>query len=233
MCKTWPYGKITPAGIPVRHTSGYLTFNDDMFNKLNHTDDASLNIPDASNSGETAGSDISVGDGGMAEALNLNEAKREVRRYFLRPQNIWCSNKAEVLKALIDIGMNDCVIYTLKNLVDNDDIHKLSDKDVIYYYEDGILYDKNKVRVMDYDLVIKHEEERPKLADNASDAAFKAAYEDRITDQSIIEDLEMTEAEAKTLKEFFDDEEAGETVICAWCGEDYSTDECRHEVDLG
>ena len=35
---------------------------------------------------------------------NLTEAKREVRRYYIRPQNIFCANKAEIIKALIDIG---------------------------------------------------------------------------------------------------------------------------------
>ena len=40
---------------------------------------------------------------------------------------------------------------------------------------------------MDYDLKIGHEEKRPKLADNASDKQFLKAYEDRITDQTIVE----------------------------------------------
>lgn len=223
LSKTWPYCKTTPAGVPVRHTSGYLSFNDEMFNKMNHTDDDTLGsgpaTPDtAVDSGNTSAS-VGGDSGGLAESMVLQEAKREVRRYYLKPQNIWCSNKAEVLKALVDVGTNDCVIYTLKNLVDNDDIHKLSDKDIIYYFEDGILYDKNKVRVMDYDLVIKHEEDRPKLTNNASDATFRAAYEDRITDQSVVEDLEMTEAEKNTLEEFLKEDRYTKEELCAYLAE--------------
>lgn len=245
--KVWPYGKITPSGIPVRHTNGYLAFNDAMFNKMHGTD----NLGGGACGGD-CGSDAGCGDsgsgecgGGMAESMiKLKEAKREVRRYYLKPQSIWCANKAEVLKALIDIGTNDCVIYTLANLVDNDDVQKLSDRDVIYYYEDGILYDKNHVRVMDYDLVIKHEENRPKLADNASDATFRAAYEDRITDQTVVEDLnkeegnnmndikntEIVESEDEALFLEFDAVNAyGETLkedknskgTCCICGETF------------
>ena len=117
---------------------------------------------------------------------SLNEAKRYVRRYYIRPQNIFCSNKADIIKALIDIGDQNCSVYTLNNLGDEKDVSKLMNSDIIYYYDDGILYDKNHVKVMDYDLYIKHEENRPKVADvdAISDEKFNDMYDDRITDST-------------------------------------------------
>ena len=116
------------------------------------------------------------------EALSLTEAKRYVRRYYIRPQNIFCSNKAEIIKALIELDDTNCSIYTLNNLGDDKDVTKLMNSDIIYYYDDGILYDKNKVKVMDYDLSIKKEEERKHFAnvDKASEKEFQAEYEDRM-----------------------------------------------------
>jgi hypothetical protein len=79
--------------------------------------------------------------------------------------------------------------------------------DIIYYYDEGILYDKNHVKVMDYDLYIKHEEERPKVAnvDKISDEKFNDIYDDRITDSTGFDEsvnLEnkyiLTEAKANT-----------------------------------
>jgi hypothetical protein len=120
----------------------------------------------------------------------LTEAKRYVRRYYIRPQNIFCSNKTEIIKALIEIGNKDCSIYTLNNLGDDKDVSKLMNSDIIYYYDDGILYDKNRIKVMDYDLSIKKEEERKHFTnvDNAPDKEFKAEYEDRMTDATELEE---------------------------------------------
>lgn len=150
------------------------------------TGDIGLNI-DRFNAafGSTEGSEVGVGGGGP-----LSEAKRYVRRYYIRPQNIFCSNKAEVVKALIDIGNSDCSVYTLNNLGDEKDVTKLMNSDIIYYYDDGILYDKNHVKVMDYDLSIKREEDRKKFSDvnKASDKEFKAAYADRMTDVTELEE---------------------------------------------
>ena len=64
---------------------------------------------------------------------SLTEAKREVTRYYIRPQNIFCSNKADVLKALIELDDQNCSVYTLKNLKDNKDVHKLTTNDIIYH----------------------------------------------------------------------------------------------------
>lgn len=115
----------------------------------------------------------------------LTEAKRYVRRYYARPMNKFASNKAEIIRILIDAdkkGQN-CSIYTLNNLYDNNDVTKLTPKDIIYYYDDGILYDKNHVKIMDYDLMVKHEEERDNMnVDKVSNGKFIDNYDDRITE---------------------------------------------------
>ena len=115
---------------------------------------------------------------------NIVETKRETKRYYVRPQNIFCANKADILNALIKVGTDNCSVYSLKRLEDHDDVHLLSPKDIIYYYDDGILYDKNHVKVMDYDLFVKHEEDRKKLANpnTVSDAVFDNVYKDRLTE---------------------------------------------------
>jgi hypothetical protein len=152
----------------VSYTTGDISLNVDHFNKVMGTAEAT----------ET--------EGGGA----LTEAKRYVRRYYIRPQNIFCSNKAEIIKALIELDDANCSIYTLNNLGDDKDVNKLMTSDIIYYYDDGILYDKNKVKVMDYDLSIKKEEERKHFAnvDKAPDKEFKVEYEDRMTDATELEE---------------------------------------------
>lgn len=154
-------------------TTGDIGLNIDRFNQAMGTDFGQ------------GGSDMGVSEGGA-----LCEAKRYVRRYYIRPQNIFCSNKAEILKALIDLDNANCSVYTLNNLGDEKDVSKLMNSDIIYYYDDGILYDKNKVKVMDYDLSIKKEEKRKHFANvnRASDKEFKAEYEDRMTDATELEE---------------------------------------------
>jgi len=160
---------------------------------------------------------------------NLNEAKREVRRYYIRPQNIYCANKAGIIKALIAIGDKgeNCSVYSLKNLVDNEDVHKLTNNDIIYYYDEGVLYDKNHVRIMDYDLYVKKEEKRKHFTGtdmNLEREPVKQEYEDRLT----VADLPEVEPE---IYEAFDLDFApvnafGETLteakggICCICGEE-------------
>ena len=161
----------------ITYTTGNIQANIDHFNKKHGTYKGLPNVevqkaaeeaakaantfasqsPDGASSISTsAGCEGGACEGGaMGESLELKEAKRYVRRYYIRPQNIFASNKAEILKALIDIGDENCSVYTLNNLVDNDDVTKLTNKDIIYYYDNGILYDKNHVKVMDYDLYIK------------------------------------------------------------------------------
>jgi hypothetical protein len=157
----------------------------------------------------------------FTEALSLTEAKRYVRRYYIRPQNIFCSNKAEILKALIELDDANCSVYTLNNLGDEKDVSKLMNSDIIYYYDDGILYDKNRVKVMDYDLSIKKEENRKHFAnvEKTSEREFKNAYEDRMTG--------VTELEENFFNLNFDDYnvfgeklvEAKEAERCCICGE--------------
>jgi hypothetical protein len=113
-----------------------------------------------------------------------------VRRYYIRPQNRFASNKAEIIKILIELGDQNCSVYTLNNLGDDKDVSKLMNSDIIYYYDDGILYDKNHVKVMDYDLSIKKEEERKRFTnvDSTPEKEFKAEYEDRMTDATGLEE---------------------------------------------
>ena len=123
------------------------------------------------------------------------EEKRETKRYYIRPQNIFCANKKDVLKALIDVADagENCTVYTLKNLDDHDDVQKLSNDDIIYTYDEHALRDKNGVLVMDYDLFIKHEEERPKLGkspDQITKSEFDQNYDDRMTQNTFVESKE-------------------------------------------
>ena len=131
-------------------------------------------------------------------------AKRYIKRYYIRPQNIFCSNKAEILNALVkEVGENNCSVYSLKALEDHDDVHLLQPKDIIYYYDNGILYDKNHVKVMDYDLNVKHEEERKKFGnvDAVSDANFEAEYKDRLTEDT----YKSSDVEELAFNQEFDD----------------------------
>ena len=168
----------------VSYLTGDIGLNIDFFNKRMGTADTLTDI---------ATPDGAVGDGGdgAGEASGgLCESKRYVRRYYIRPQNIFCSNKAEILKALIELDDANCSVYTLNNLGDEKDVSKLMSSDIIYYYDDGILYDKNHVKVMDYDLSIKKEENRRHFAnvDKAPEKEFKNAYEDRMTDATELEE---------------------------------------------
>ena len=61
------------------------------------TGDVALNIGRFNQAFGTAeGSEVGIGGEG-----SLCEAKRYVRRYYIRPQNIFCSNKAEIIKGNI------------------------------------------------------------------------------------------------------------------------------------
>lgn len=204
-----PYNSIS-------YTTGDIGLNINRFNTAMGTS----GLDTASPLGNIAGCDCG-GMSGVGEGCSesLTEAKRYVRRYYIRPQNIFCSNKAEILKALIELDDANCSVYTLNNLGDEKDVSKLMNSDIIYYYDDGILYDKNRVKVMDYDLSIKKEENRKHFANvkKTSEKEFKNAYEDRMTDATELE-------EAFNLN--FDDynvygeklTEAKETFCCI-CGE--------------
>lgn len=170
--KKAPYSSMTI-------TTGNIGLNIDRFNTAMGTADVG-----------DSGADIGASEGGgLGEGL-ITEAKRYVRRYYIRPQNRFASNKAEIIKILIELGDQNCSVYTLNNLGDEKDVSKLMNSDIIYYYDDGILYDKNKVKVMDYDLSIKKEEERKRFAnvDATPDKEFKAEYEDRMTDATELEE---------------------------------------------
>lgn len=160
----------------ISFTTGDIGLNISHFNKMMGTsEDNSSAAADNNNNSESCG---------------LTEAKRYVRRYYIRPQNIFCSNKAEIIKALIEIGNANCSVYTLNNLGDEKDVSKLMNNDIIYYYDDGILYDKNKVKVMDYDLSIKKEENRKHLTNvtKTPNKEFKDVYADRMTTATELEE---------------------------------------------
>ncbi len=184
------------------YLTGSIALELDRFNHAMGTDiPDNFGSPDNSmEAGDASGDGANCCDGGMGESLKkldkaLNEAKRYVRRYYIRPQNIFCSNKADIIRALIDIGQENCTIYTLNNLGDEKDVTKLMNSDIIYYYDNEILYDKNRVKVMDYNLAIKHEEARKKLpkVNNTESKEFKDTYEDRITDSTGLEESKKTD----------------------------------------
>lgn len=162
-------------------TTGDINYNIQRFNMAMGTSGLDR-ATELGNIGPDTSSECSGG--------GLTESKRYVRRYYIRPQNIFCSNKAEILKALIELDDANCSVYTLNNLGDEKDVSKLMNSDIIYYYDNGILYDKNKVKVMDYDLSIKKEENRKHFAnaEKAPEKEFKAAYEDRMTDATELEE---------------------------------------------
>lgn len=168
----------------MNYTTGNIGLNIDHFNKRMGSFGLGVDM------GEVADSADDIGSFSSSESGALCEAKRYVRRYYIRPQNIFCSNKAEILKALIELDDANCSVYTLNNLGDEKDVSKLMNSDIIYYYDDGILYDKNRVKVMDYDLSIKKEENRKHFAnvEKTSEKEFKNAYEDRMTDATELEE---------------------------------------------
>lgn len=123
----------------------------------------------------------------LNEDVKLDEAKRYVKRYYVRPLNIFCGNKEDIIQALIRAGDQNCSVYSLKRLKDHEDVHLLQPSDIIYYWDEHVLYDKNHVQVMDYDLFVKHEEERRKVGnvDAISDATFGDIYDDRATEDDL------------------------------------------------
>lgn len=129
-------------------------------------------------------------------------AKRYIKRYYIRPQNVFASNKAEILQRLAEVEADgaNCSVYSLKALDDHDDVHLLQPKDIIYYYDKGVLYDKNHVPVLDYDLNVKNEEERPRIsADATSDERFKDVYQDRMTDRTVAESFDDSYLESDSI----------------------------------
>ena len=129
--------------------------------------------------------------------MAILKEKRETKRYYIRPQNIFCANKADVLKGLITVANSgeNCTVYSLKRLDDHDDVHQLTSHDIIYYYDDNVLYDKNHVLVMDYDLFIKHEEERKKInrdPKTITKQEYDTYYDDRMTKETVTESQQVT-----------------------------------------
>lgn len=185
----------------ISYTTGDIALNIGRFNQAMGTDSRAIG------EGDTGGSGA------------LCEAKRYVRRYLAKPMNKFCSNKAEVLKLLVDIGDQNCTIYTLNNLEDNEkDISKLSSRDIIYTYDNGILKDKNGVRVLDYDLSIKKEENRKKISNpDPKSKEFKAEYEDRMTAATELE--EAFNLDFEDINAFGEKLTEAKENFCCICGE--------------
>ena len=180
-------------------TTGDIEYNIRQFNKRMGTDfpGNDNNNPSTAESDFDNAASAAIEAGGVSESMKINEAtKREIKRYYIRPQNIFCSTKTDILKALADSKDKNCSVYSLKRLEDHDDVHKLTNNDIIYYYDNNVLYDKNHVQVLDYDLYVKHEEERPHLnVDSISNSEFAKNYDDRMTDLSIEESLTESQAQ--------------------------------------
>lgn len=211
-----PYSYIT-------YTMGDPQYNIDQFNK-HFENSVRCSCPQESNLEDNIASEAST---------ELTEAKRYVRRYYARPQNQFASNKAELIKLLLDADeiKQNCTIYTLNNLGDEKDTTKLTNKDIIYTYDDGILRDKNGVKVMDYELKIKNEENRDNIdADKVSNQKFTDVYNDRITELTGYEDEVKESLEENEYNLDFDDinaygvnlTEAKETQVCCICGETFT-----------
>lgn len=197
---------------------GYYTFDDPIV-----CDDLQKCTADVMKKYHPAGSIlVAYPDKNVVESAycgdSLKEEKRYVRRYYIKPHNIFCSNKAEVLQALIEHENEDCVVYTLLNLGDEKDVAKLTSDDVIYYYEDLVLYDKNHVRVMDYDLAIKREENRERLnPDKVSDAKLADVYSDRMTELTELEeDADIVKGDECCGKDGICEAKDG---VCCICGD--------------
>jgi len=159
------------------------------------------------------------------KAFTSTANKREVKRYYLRPQNIFCANKKEIVQALVELGnTNNCSIYTLNNLPDDDkDVHKLTNRDIIYYYDDGILYDKNHVKVMDYDLFIRKEEQRKRFpggVDSVSDQEFNRVYQDRVTESLVDNPFNLNFDSYNAYGEKLVEGKVADNICCI-CGEPY------------
>ena len=227
--------------VKVTYSTGYPAYDIKMFNRRfdgmsngsweveANKDLGNINAvsPDGSSvfdGGETAGGEA------MSENMTLSEAKRYVRRYYIRPINKFCSTKTDIINYLIEYNDQDCTIYTLNNLVDNDDVSKLTSKDIIYFYEDGILYDKNHMKLMDYELAVKNEEERELIdIEKASEKELKRVYADRIIGAEFEESLannSIYESIHELDLDFDDIDIYGKTLreskkeVCCICGEE-------------
>jgi hypothetical protein len=210
-----PYSYIT-------YTSGDSQYNIDQFNK--HFDGSVKCLCQQENNTETE-------DNQITDTV-LTEAKHYVRRYYTRPQNRFASNKAELISILLqaDDDKQNCTIYTLNNLGDEKDVTKLTNNDIIYTYDNGILKDKNGIKIMDYELKIKNEENRDKIDINTiSNQTFSNIYDDRITGLTGIKDIVKESLDSNEYNLDFDNINAyGENLteeekkqICCICGETF------------
>lgn len=146
----------------------------------------------------------SKGETEMEKKNLTEETRRRIKRYYIRPQNVFCATKDDILRELADSKDRDCSVYSLKRLENHNDVHQLTNRDIIYYYDDNVLYDKNHVQVLDYNLYVKNEEDRIKKdVSDMSDSQFKQEYDDRVT----------ADDENTVIRESVEDN------VCCICGE--------------
>lgn len=225
--KKKPYTSITK-------DAGDIDYNIKMFNQRWGDivfDHSYLNGTIDSGSTDSLGSAGTSADasaeGGFGESV-INEAKdRTIRRYYIRPQNVYCSTKKDILRTLVKSEDQNCTVYSLKNLNDKNEVSKLTTGDILYYYDDRVLYDKNHVQVIDYNLSIGKEEKRKKYTgeiDQVPEAELKKTYDDRLiepladtdVDEALNQDFAFVNARGQELTE---DGEPLEYTCCI-CGQD-------------
>ena len=231
--KKKPYDSIT-------FDAGNIDYNIKMFNNRwgdNIFDHSYINgtIDPGSEAGctsteESTGSTSGASSGeGMGESLVTEAKDRNIRRYYIRPQNVYCATKKDVLEALVKAGDQNCSVYSLKRLDNKDKVNLLTTNDILYYYDNRVLYDKNHVQVVDYNLNIKKEEDRRRFTDIDSVPVSSAEkeYTDRLTDFNV-DDKDIDEAfnqdfdriNALDIKEDANGNELEHT--CCICGETFT-----------
>lgn len=173
----------------ISYTTGDIGYNISKFNKMFGTDE------DSSESNINNNSD----------SISLEEAKNK-KRYFIKPQNEFISTKKDLLRFIASHFNNNFSVYSLKRLEDNSKIEQLNNKDIVYYFDDGILRDKNKIPVIEYNLKISAEEKRKKLSNFNDSAILKNNYKDRVIGP---------------LSESTDNLNNGKNGICCICGANY------------
>lgn len=231
--KKKPYNSVT-------FDAGNIDYNIKRFNSRwgnNVFDHSYLNgtiNPGTETSSSEAASETS-GEG-IGESL-IDEANNgSVKKYYVRPQNVYCSTKKDVLKVLISAGDRNCSVYSLRRLPDKDKVNLLTSDDIIYYYDDNVLYDKNHVQVVDYNLSPRKEEGRRKFTDidAVPISSVEKEYTDRLTDfnaddKAVKEDLAdkgFFNQDFKLIENAFGQrlDESGMPLdnVCCICGQEFS-----------
>lgn len=177
--------------LTISYTTGDIGYNISKFNKMFGTDISTSDTNTGMDSAET-------------NSVSLEEAK-DKKRYYVRPQHEFISTKKDLLKFIAQNFDTNFSVYSLKRLEDNSEIEKLTNKDIVYYFDNHVLSDKNKIPVIEYNLKISAEEKRKKISDVSANT-IKDNYKDRVIG-------DMTESVNK--------DKIKEDNICCICGNAY------------